>query len=346
MTTIAISSNEFQMTITEELKFFLERVKRSKIFSLKNLCNKFFSKNEDIPQKKKRKIEQTNLTDGLQEEGSSWEEVEKEFGKKVTPHILPLNPEDSFYNTDLLIFSDLYKGVLPLNGIHFLEFHQIKTLMSEIFSGKTRFKFDPNLSKNSMKMLARDFVILMTRKTSRELIKTIAKGSNDIFIEDGKEFKYTISEVNKDQSRHVIYICNAESFTASIGRAAQRGRKKYKIPCPSFIKFVHELIHVKHCQENVPLTKQLAEKEDASFTHLEEMRTISGWSNDYEYDFECEWTICSEFGLPVREDHKDGGTLPPGAFSEKNYQAMLDECRQLDAEIDLEKIASTPEGMP
>ncbi|MCI0381707.1 MAG: type III secretion system effector protein [Chlamydiae bacterium] len=357
MTTAAISSKPFHMPLVEEIRDFLDKLKKSKIFAIKDLCNGSLREKKDIKDKVKPK-KNSFLTKIWNQEKDNWDEVGNEMEKKVLSHIIPLNPKDPFSGTDLLVFKGDYLGTLPQNGIRFCDYVKMTKLLKEIFTGKTKFKFDPSLSEKAQKMLMRDFTILMTRKTSRQLIEKLANGTHTILIKEGNKFEHEAMLKGEFQLfGHKITICPGDNLDSVIGRAAQFNRKKYKIPSPSFLPFAHELIHAKHWEENSIMSNILKQIKDyQGYTNQEERRTITGseddlviwkedpenWDVDYEkwvnYDSECEWTIHSEFGLPVREDHEGGGKLAPGAFSRKNYKPMLEECCLFDAEIDIAKI--------
>ncbi|MCI0381708.1 MAG: hypothetical protein L0207_01460 [Chlamydiae bacterium] len=357
MTTAAISSKPFQMPLVEEIRDFLDKLKKSKIFALKNLCNGSLREKRDLQGHTVSQRKNSRLTK-IWRRKDNWDDLEKEIDTKVLSHLIPLHPENPFSGTDLLVFRDEYPATLPLNGIRHSEFLEVKELLTQIFSEKTRFKFDPALSKKSLRMLIKDFIILMTRKTSRKLIKEIANGSRDVVIEEGKGFK--ARHISKDGKLcgHKISICSDWLLLSHMGRAAQLNRYGYKIPAPTFMGLIHELIHVSHYEEDYDYANALRENEDQkSYTNQEERRTISGWEKDEDivlkdeikskrwpaiaqdkYFPVCEWTIGPEFGLPVREDHYGGGILAPGDFSRKNYRSMLKECRLVGAEIDIEKI--------
>ncbi|MCI0381705.1 MAG: hypothetical protein L0207_01445 [Chlamydiae bacterium] len=372
MTTAAISSKSFQIPLVEEIRDFLDKIKKSKIFAIKGLCDNSFREKKDLKQhqvnQKKnsfftniwnstfgKKQEEKTQTE-IEMEEDTWDIIGNEIEKKVLSQLISLDPMDPFSGTDLLVFKDEYPGTLPLNGIRYSEFIEITKLLPNIFSGKTRFKLDATLSKESLKMLMRDFIILMTRKTSRELIKHLATGSHDIIFEDGEEYCLTKTINNGNLQYIKIFINNRDNLSSFFGNAAQHGRAKYKIPDSSFIAIAHELIHARHYQKNYLLTGELKEWKVEEYDDLEEKRTISGWalgevsfnedlSEDWDrqesnigYDLYCEWAICSEFQLPLRENHHSGGELPPGAFSSNEYQDYLNECKDRGLTLEQEKV--------
>ncbi|MCI0381709.1 MAG: hypothetical protein L0207_01465 [Chlamydiae bacterium] len=351
MTTAAISSNHFRVPLAEQIRDFLDKVKKSKIFAIKDLCNKSLFKGEDL---KKNKLKQRKVW----REKETWDEIGKEMEKKVLTHLVPISSNHPLSGTDLLVFKNEYVGTLPLNGIRHSEFVEVTQLLIDIFYEKTRFKFDLKLSEKSLNMVIRDFAILMTRKTSRELIKRLAKGSNDIFIIEGEEFIARHFSKDGKLVKQELSVCSNWFLPSQIGRAAQLNRMLYKIPIPSYLSFAHECIHIEHFQEELLYSKKISDIAAGEYTHEEERRTISGskdnfviwnkepknWQNEAAqrpwpgYKRVNEWTIRSEFGLPVREDHYAGGDLSPGDFSKEDYMSMWQECQTIDAKIDLEKI--------
>ncbi|MCI0381710.1 MAG: M91 family zinc metallopeptidase [Chlamydiae bacterium] len=366
--TSSVSLRITQDTLLEEVRYFLKELKKCKDFSIKDLCNNTLFKKElkqaNIKPKKESflmKIWNSIFGENVVEK-ETWDEVGRGMEKKVLSYLIPIDPEDRFAGTDLLVFKDEYPGTLPLNGIRYTEFIKITKLLPKIFSGVTRFKFDPMLSNSSMRMLMRDFIILMTRKTSRELIKSLAFSSYDTTFREGEEFETQSlsSKLSNKLIRQEVFICSKKFIPSHLGRAAQLGRKKYKIPNPSFMSLAHELIHVKNNQQDLHHTNALSElKDPEGYTHREERRAISGWEKKDDFILEDgkkveeedwsaitqdkyspvnEWSIRAEFGLPVREDHYSGGNFSPGRIFKENAKSMYLECMKFDAEIDMEKI--------
>lgn len=231
-----------------------------------------------------------------------WDSDFPNFREKIV-HICPpelqTSESEPFYNTDLIIFRDDFKGLMPLNGIKKREYEQIKQIYDDILNGRTFFKFD--LDDMTKKSFAADLKTLLTRQKGRDIILALINNKNfkilnvttarSEYIFDSREL-WGVGSVGKDSvTLHVNY---AEDRTTKLIHVIDpKTGQKIAGQIPFFISLGHELNHILHGQLEGMNTIQGIKTElpptismvshirgyDPDLSNIEEQETITGFKN-------------------------------------------------------------------
>jgi hypothetical protein len=204
-----------------------------------------------------------------------------------------------FAQTDLKICSTPHQ----FNEVTEEEYRKIKAVLENISSGDSKIIFDKTTSDQFRELILMDIAILLTRPISRELVYKLLEGKNSLTLIEANYSKY-------EAIGNLIYLHRSE-MASHVALSQGMG---YFCPAPRYITLAHEMIHALHDQlygsECCDRLKTLKPTRGKNYDDLEEQMVISGYGeNDY---FEInEHTICQEFGLPFREDHRPGAPFSP-----------------------------------
>ncbi|WP_068468380.1 M91 family zinc metallopeptidase [Candidatus Protochlamydia phocaeensis] len=233
------------------------------------------------------------------------------------------DPSHLFFGTDLIVFKNEYKGLMPLNGIKENELHRIVLLHQQIIQQQTPCLIETSNKKEIGEMLK----LLMTRKLGRALIDQIIPSYKN-------ENKNLVIKLTSDSGSRFLYrdttptIEINENDPHSIMRSPTTGELQ-PLVSTSFITLGHELIHALHYIQNPLLFSAYVNAEplqNSRFHNLEEEETITTHlispfnSNFEEINFEeitrleengtlqehiffTENSLRSVFGFPLRFDH-------------------------------------------
>ena len=113
--------------------------------------------------------------------------------------IVQLDENDFFSKTDLVVFKDSYKGLMPLNGIGESEFKECKTLLDKIIENKTNIKIVDE-------RIISDLTLLSTRRCGRKLIEKIAHGPYRVILSYTKEPSGFFIAKNETQYNRIKFI--------------------------------------------------------------------------------------------------------------------------------------------
>lgn len=198
---------------------------------------------------------------------------------EICPAHLQPDENHPFFGSDLVVFIDSYKGLLPLNGIRKSEFNEITKIYQDILGNKSCFAFEmDDLDKD---LFAENLQMLLTRPKGRELISTFINNSYNVFIvssSDGGDSCVIPGDIPKFifdlQARAIVYTLDPVT-----------GLKK-EMDCPNFITLGHELTHILRQiggdlrPLELPPTIDMTSESgvNAKFDNLEEQAAITGYT--------------------------------------------------------------------
>lgn len=243
--------------------------------------------------------------------GSSGEELNALLNETVP---MPMDADNPFQGTDLIIFKDSYNGQLPLNGIKLADFNHTLQLFKDITGGKTKFALTGNRKFNETIINA--IKILMTRRIGRELFKEL--------IAKDQIPRITISPPasgshGTETSASHAHYASGEIFidlneTGDISIPSPNGeRRRIETKSPLIILLGHELAHFLSSER-----PDLNEPRE-NWTNLSEQLTITGLTKPIlfstelrESDFQDinENSLRAAFGLGYRVSHNMTETIP------------------------------------
>lgn len=183
---------------------------------------------------------------------------------------VPISSQSVFANTDLIIFKDDFKGILPLNGIKEKELIESENLLNSILAGKKNIKIDERSQEFSDEIKG-CFVTLMTRPIGRNLIRKVVQNPSIpiLPIQPGKNCQ--LISTNEE-----IVALKMDIHEAITARSTSKESKSYKWPL--YIVLGHELIHVSHFPN---LQSSLSPSEGMeSYDNYEEQTTITGFKKN------------------------------------------------------------------
>lgn len=186
-------------------------------------------------------------------------------------NIISLPSNHPFYDTDLVVFSDKYKGQLPLNGVLEKELEAVSNLYQS---------FGIILGNDEFEKIVRDQVkILLTRRLGLELIATLNEKYSDspITIEPGND-----SQLIQIFGQIRIKF-NINDLTCLI--VLSPSGKKQLSKAALFINLAHEMVHAVFPPEVILQWKKRIPTLNINYQNLEEQRTITGLLNPIEVDF-------------------------------------------------------------
>lgn len=254
-----------------------------------------------------------------------WSETEvdektfySDLGKKLDHQMVPIQPNDPFYGSDLIVFRDSYKGHLPLNGIKEKDFLKTKQLYSDIISGKTKIQFTNELSSEDKNSLCADICILLTRDVGRKLLDTVCKADKKLLLQTSTTSKITFAPKTLEP---LILVRQESNYVFAKKTDAKSG--SYLIPNPSFFSLAHELIHHYH-DITTGNSLYLPPTLGPEFTNLEEQYTIVGVGKpEYGYEEINESRVRMAFQSPPRCNHYGTYEITPFKITKANGEAEI-----------------------
>lgn len=199
-------------------------------------------------------------------------EFEEDIEADFTLPFVSISPDSIFANTDLIVFQDDFKGVLPLNGIKKSELLDMEKLARSIFAGEKNIKIDFKNPKYK-EQIQNDILTLLTRPMGREIIKKIIDHpkNSGLPIRQGD-----VCRVHREPL--FVEINPIQHFLRNVFSEDGREEKRSYYQ-PSFVILGHELIHVlHHLSGSLDKNKMTMPTEGDEYTHLEEQITITGFS--------------------------------------------------------------------
>lgn len=297
------------------------------------------------------------------EDIEDYSDIGDAFAEKIHSETVPIPKKNIFSETDLIVFKDEYSGKLPINGILESQFTKAYELLKNILKGATKINYFSEKPKFIDK-ISQFLIILLTRKTGREVLDQIANGLYPTFIREGIEPE----SIHKKLSRgyeHIITLCTHPLDFSSQSATGE----KIRIPALPVVSLFHEQLHVLNKQQGTSFSPAAAIQR--KYGTEEEQVVISGLKNDFKelaQNFESESEIeafsdevptttlknesdyyspineqdfSGKLGFPFRFDH--GGTLDPYFFdynsmSERDKDGIVLHLMENNFFIDLEKM--------
>lgn len=230
---------------------------------------------------------------------------EETLDKKLESLILPIPPENPFHKTDLIVFQNDYKGMLPLNGIYAKDLEEITHIYQQIddYEGGIKLSLLDDVSDTGVPF--KEFVLdcirkLLTRPTGRKIFSEIIARKIRVWIQPTKTNSQLRVYDNDPTLNELYFNIHKKTFERFITRLPNG--KFDLIEDESFTILGHELIHALKPAPKTPPTL-------ANYTNLDEQVTISGLKKpfnlqeSFEYYELNENRLRSEFGLKHRVCH-------------------------------------------
>lgn len=238
------------------------------------------------------------------------------------PFVSSLSKDHPFYDTDLIVFKDDYKGPMPINGIYQTELNKIEKLFSDIYFNNTILKIEDSLGfrVDVLKAIRK----LLTRKAGRDLIYSLVNpsylqqflsfvsyyptcSSIRILPHSSKSFVSFVSSAT-GAITPTLYLSKNSRTELFIDLSDQNSIAQISYPhyttekCPFFITFAHELIHIRHWMQGKNFESK-EKNELANYTNAFEKVTITGELNHQLQDSVSENAIRQEFSFFPRLTH-------------------------------------------
>lgn len=200
------------------------------------------------------------------------EEVIEEMSKALDKIILPMSKDSAFYNTDLIIIDDAYKGNMPLNGIKKSELEHIEQLFKNICAGKEKIKVISTGANDPFKAETENLIkTLLTRNIGRKLVQ---KANDNSFATKIDLIAGERCVLALDNTTHEVEIFLGGE---DIYQLAYDPSGNYKAQtAPLLIGLAHELIHVTH----LPFSEESLPTFSSKYDEMEEQLTITGLKQD------------------------------------------------------------------
>jgi len=213
----------------------------------------------------------TNLQDSQNFEFENFENKSLDINHTIQNSTVFISKDNPFYSTDLIVFKNDYKGVLPLNGILEKDFEKVSKIYNNIKNNHSFFKFNEE-EKSQGSVL--DYTLkLLTRPIGRELILQLIESDESIFIELGEGFT-AVKQFNVPSPKYIITLPRDPSLVDVSKVYGRHGIEKKTLP--PFLSFAHELIHILHYQKGENATES-TDLFHPLFTDQEEQATITGY---------------------------------------------------------------------
>lgn len=232
--------------------------------------------------------------------------------KKLDAQTIPIQEDDPFYATDIIIFKNNYSGHLPLNGIKEFEYKMAKELYTAIINNETNIQIPCYLNEKEKAFIFSDICLLLTRKAGRELLEKVTSYEISVLVITDHN-----SKIGFDDFKNFAITLEIE-MGLRYGQTTTPNRKKFAIPGATLFSLAHEFIHFTHFMENPQLANQpkVPPTLGEEFDNLEEQFTIVGIGEEGKYNQLNESRIRMAFGSPPRADHRGMVKRAPFEISE------------------------------
>lgn len=210
----------------------------------------------------------------------------------ITHKMLPIEEGDPFFNRGLIVFSDTYTGLMPLNGIKESEFKACKEYLIKFTNGETKLRIGEGVHEESKEKFKEMIINLLTRQIGRDLLNAIeCCNFPKVTLMPGEEW------LARTDNLIVFANLSAQGIYFSIN---SEGEKVYHIK-PNFISLAHELIHILHENSDPknklnlkkPTMSLTSQSPEIDFDNQEEQYTIAGLKEVIQFNRET--TLSSDF---------------------------------------------------
>jgi ankyrin repeat protein len=202
--------------------------------------------------------------------------LETELANVIQSNVVPIDPTSPFHQSDLVVFSDAYTGLLPMNGIALSEFRALETLYLRIACGQTNFSIQggPEFCIEITLLI----LTLLSKKSGRRLIQELVSHEDKRLIiqPTTPTFPNTITKFGRTNNEVTIHF----SFNKDqiLVRSPHTGSLHPK-ESPPAINLGHEMIHARNIfnapsMEEYIATRNNPPRLDMRCENMEEERTI------------------------------------------------------------------------
>lgn len=220
---------------------------------------------------------------------------------------VPIENNNIFFGTDILVFKQSYQGTMPTNGIKENDFKQISLLLDKLKKNGKIKKLIINTSDLDnikekeffKKEIIEMITMLCTRNAGREIVLQLIQAKKRIEISPYKiKTCLFIAPAPNTQHRARILINNEINFYLPTykGLSNELHRKNNTLEyTPTFIILGHEMCHAVHWIKNQNLFFKNVRYTLPKIGNTEEQHTILGWdTNDYD---------ALHYTCPIEEDN-------------------------------------------
>lgn len=210
-----------------------------------------------------------------------------ELDNVLHTYSVPIEPENPFYQHDVLVFKDSYAGLLPLNGMKEKEFLAISRKLTHLkahnrIRGLRLAEMEPNSSEaeraryeRKRELIFNDIVTLCTRKNGRQLINILIDQNipvNIVFLTEKHPTASCSFAITSLHDIRVDVYCNPD-HRSELGIY---GTNELML-IPNYIVLGHELIHAQHFITDSSSMRARKEEPHKTMHSMEEYFTILGW---------------------------------------------------------------------
>lgn len=156
--------------------------------------------------------------------------------------LLPVPPDSPFFSTDLVIFKDDYKGMLPLNGVTLSQYKNIVLALQKIAENKTNINIEGN-PQFQTKVLD-SLKILLTRRIGRKLLYFLCSHTDKHLLITPTTPRHSDSETRPGSSHKNAKIYFSIDSTNHVNVRDPKTGRKCTQPVTRHVELAHELIHV------------------------------------------------------------------------------------------------------
>lgn len=223
----------------------------------------------------------------------------------IDEHTIPISENNPFYDTDLVVFSNEYKGNLPINGIKEDDFLLISTRINELKETNKTGSLSINKTnpenihrwERKKNLLIQDITWLCARNTGREIVHFLINSENKVEID---VMTQSPPQVFPGFNIQIGYNPDHKAFLGVYENKTQQ--------ITNFIALGHEFIHAVHFIEDLSKAYKRSKNEHLTMYNMEEYATILGWKKvdeSHHFDSENKDKLDENFFSNWDEDIKD-----------------------------------------
>jgi hypothetical protein len=209
-----------------------------------------------------------------------------------------------FASTGLIIRPYGFQDTLSANEISIIDYLATKKYIKMIAekSKDAKIKISNKTTSEFRKLALFDLIILMSRKTSRDLLNYLLTSNNVVKMRNAR----TMHLYHWNPSSRYVNIVDSPVMT--FAGTTEKG-EKFLSPNPRFTRVGHEFIHAFQLElygKSIfsSLFREPPTNNPNYHIRLEEITVKGNFQFPYAlYSYISEQNICKDFGLPSRDDH-------------------------------------------
>jgi hypothetical protein len=201
----------------------------------------------------------------------------------INSYIIKIDKNNPFYGLDLMVLSDDYKGVIPLNCVTQKEFSEMTTLLHSL---KDSNKYGSLVIATEDEHVKNEFIdmiaMLCTRKVGREIVDGIVKLDREITLHSSKKEELYFNSETYEISINPDILVQTHVMDG-LSEDLSDDDAQTAIYTPLYLILGHEMVHALHHSKDSVKYEGKFETKIEDLSNLEEQQTILGWDNkDYK----------------------------------------------------------------